>query len=648
MNWRSILAGGVALALVFASYGVAPGLASPPGDGPGLASPAPDDARGLQAGATTYAVRQGDRCFEVSPFGDGLRRVEDFYAYRNPETERSDDSYTSYSSYGTVELQENQVSAVFVYRGSEGTSLVFLHDEHGGDSQANAPHGGAVTFELRGLPSDGSWVVRDDYYDGGSQNDRWTAYGEPARSYTVDWVWRDGRTDGGAYRGLGRLGDDEAVRIAPAFDERAALWSDSLNGTTDRIRAWRLLDGDGGHVDLDTTQPVAVRPGPCRNVTIERRGTNRVRLSASGDERTEILARYVPPAPATEPNETRLSRIALRPRDPTPPFAVDVSTLAERPRGLPPVEGPTDVLAYVLVEPAGTADGRVASGTFQLDVARQRYESRNLHPDGVVLYQYRNGSWTALETPLAYRTADAYVFEATAPGSSPLALGVVEPQLSVVEVSPSAREVVRGDRVVVTARIENGGPGSGTTEVAFTVGGTVVERRTVELAAGDTRQLRFATRINQTGTWELGVGGRTVEVEVHEPRVQLEVVDLTTDRSTIEAGEEVVVTATVTNVGRVGGTGTVSFTAFGEETATERVELAPNETDVVTFAQSIEAPGTYRLGVNGETVEVTVTGTDQPQPTPTPATPAPAGGSTLVLVGILVLAGIVGLILLWR
>jgi hypothetical protein len=203
----------------------------------------------------TFHVTQGDECYEVTPIGSGDRTVEEFYDYRTPDT--SPAAYT-YSSHGTTELQANQVSNLFVYHGARGFSLVMLHDQLG-----NSPHGGTITFEITGLPSDWEWAVEDDSYRNPDDN-----FDHRETSSVIDWMWAPDRTDGAAVRGLG--GDDyDHVTIEPRFNEEAAAWGDwPYSGGDHQVRSWRLLGEGGTTVErLEKDQRVAIAKGPCPDRT---------------------------------------------------------------------------------------------------------------------------------------------------------------------------------------------------------------------------------------------------------------------------------------------------------------------------------------------------------------------------------------------
>jgi PKD repeat protein len=226
---RSTAVSGIIVALILSSIGAGVGV------GPAVGKP------------DTYAVTQGDQCWEIAPVGDGSQTVSSFYDYRaGPETR--------YSSYGTTELQESQLSQVFVYRGSEGDSLVVLHDQLNDDDR-----GGAATFTFSGLPSGGAWAVEDDQY--ASRDDRFQHSGTTS---TIDWMWSPNRTDGAAFRGLDSSSYD-AITVDPAFSEEswAAQGRDPAWPYAGDSLQWALRDGSGQTHTLDKSQPISISRGGC-------------------------------------------------------------------------------------------------------------------------------------------------------------------------------------------------------------------------------------------------------------------------------------------------------------------------------------------------------------------------------------------------
>ncbi|NHN46466.1 hypothetical protein G9464_02470 [Halostella sp. JP-L12] len=246
--------------------------------------------RPASAGSDTppdFALVQGDTCVPVRPLQGGSP-ADGLYEYQLPERYVSDENgavvgdTAPYASAGTQDLQRPQTSIAFLYRGPDGLSLVVVH------GKVDADDAGSVTFRLAGLPDDGRWLVKDDFYrdpNSGeiatSNYDRWYLDRDPQR---IDWTWGSAGTDGGVFRGLG---DDIDVTIDPAFNEEAPLFNEYYEGT---VTDWQFLTAtDGGveRVALDRSTPIRVTTGPCDDASAgseQRRRSDRQRT-----ERTQSV-----------------------------------------------------------------------------------------------------------------------------------------------------------------------------------------------------------------------------------------------------------------------------------------------------------------------------------------------------------------------
>ena len=208
---------------------------------------------------SAYVLEQADQHIPLVPL-PGTDTAEEFYQYAYPHDQFDSISGidgTTFSSEGTTDLQRDRTSILFLYDGPDGLSLVIVHGRLDGDTDA----GGTVSFQIHGLPTDGEWVVRDDYYldEDGTQSptnyDRWDVDGEV---HTIDWAYQGGRTDGGVFQGLG---DDFVIRIEPAFNDAAALAEDHDFGP---IENWEVLSGDRDDPErhsIDLDRPLVLRPG---------------------------------------------------------------------------------------------------------------------------------------------------------------------------------------------------------------------------------------------------------------------------------------------------------------------------------------------------------------------------------------------------
>jgi hypothetical protein len=199
-----------------------------------------------------YVVIQGEECRPIEPLGNGTESVETFYDYRSPDTDPSG----WYETYGEArELLREDTSQVFLYRGSEGLNLVFLHDGVG----SNTTSGGTLEAEISGLPAGGEWAVRDDEYEG--QDDDTFDGGSEA---SASWAWNQGsRTDGGAFSLKG--GDWEAFTIEMAFNEASSQYPyEKWNGEPEanEIDSWIARSG-GETYELAMDEPITIARGSC-------------------------------------------------------------------------------------------------------------------------------------------------------------------------------------------------------------------------------------------------------------------------------------------------------------------------------------------------------------------------------------------------
>ena len=263
----------------------------------------------MAAGSSTaqeeaeYSIVQEGRCVPLSPIS-GEVPVEEVYNYQmregrwNGTAGASDDGGPYYASKGLEGILRENTSHLFLYDGPEGLSLVVIHGKPGasgggngnaggggngnaggggngnagsngggggnGNAGGNGGGGGSATFTIAGLPEDGSWVVKDDFYldpETGEQHasnfDVWRDGEEPQ---TIAWTWADRATDGGAFRDLG---SDFEFEIAPGFNDDAMRLAKNYDG---EVTEWQVLSGptaDLGRTSLALDAPVTVRATAC-------------------------------------------------------------------------------------------------------------------------------------------------------------------------------------------------------------------------------------------------------------------------------------------------------------------------------------------------------------------------------------------------
>lgn len=194
---------------------------------------------------TQFIVTQGDECYQVSAIGGAWENVSAFYGYRDNSSRR------------TADYQDNNVSNLLLFHGTEGYSLVFIHNRDSGPSDQS--WGGTATMEITGLPPAGEWVIMDDDYTG--SDDQFTERGTRAK---ISWKWVEGRTDGGVYRGLNTTNDLDIV-VTPRFNEDAEAWGEWpwSGDEANRTDSWRLYTDRETTVQLDMDEQVRIMTGTC-------------------------------------------------------------------------------------------------------------------------------------------------------------------------------------------------------------------------------------------------------------------------------------------------------------------------------------------------------------------------------------------------
>ena len=91
----------------------------------------------------------------------------------------------------------------------------------------------------------------------------------------------------------------------------------------------------------------------------------------------------------------------------------------------------------------------------------------------------------------------------------------------------------------------------------------------------------------------------------------------------VNPGDKVTISATIANTGDLSGSYEVTLTINGAKVSTQTVTLAGHKSQVVTFTTTQNAPGTYRVTIDGVVGSFTVKAPPAPAPTPAPP-PTPA------------------------
>ncbi|WP_162991480.1 choice-of-anchor D domain-containing protein [Halostella salina] len=177
----------------------------------------------------------------------------------------------------------------------------------------------------------------------------------------------------------------------------------------------------------------------------------------------------------------------------------------------------TAPVGYVNVSHS-VADENISQVSFTFRVSKDSVESRNVSAGDVTLHRKVDGEWTELDTTLVGETETHYRYRGVSPGLSDFVAAVNQPQFELVEAAVSISEVRVGEAAGVEVTIDNTGKADGAFTANLLLDDTVVDRKTVTVAASSRRVLVFQQEIDEAGTYTVEVNNVTAgRVNVTDP-----------------------------------------------------------------------------------------------------------------------------------
>jgi len=164
--------------------------------------------------------------------------------------------------------------------------------------------------------------------------------------------------------------------------------------------------------------------------------------------------------------------------------------------------------------------------------------------------------------------------------------------------------VVPGERLSLQVTAENFGETAGDYEASFRVNDDEKASRTGRLDPGGSTDLTFDHTFDEAGLYTVSVGDVSLVVEVREPATA-SVSGVSVDRTSVETGQPVTLTAEVRNDAIYPGKLELNYTTNGEVTDTETVRLDADSQTTRSKEFRFDEPGSYVLGV-GDRIEDTV------------------------------------------
>ncbi|EMA24428.1 CARDB domain-containing protein [Haloarcula argentinensis] len=188
--------------------------------------------------------------------------------------------------------------------------------------------------------------------------------------------------------------------------------------------------------------------------------------------------------------------------------------------------------------------------------------------------------------------------EVTVNGEPAGTLVVGEPNITVTDHSWNTTTVSEGGAVELTVSAENTGTVSGQRDIFTIVDGKSDGGVSFNLKPDESGTKKYVHTFDEAGAFEFGTAGETQTITVGEPP-SFAVTERKLNRSTVNVGEAVEITATVTNTGDREGSFEVPFTVDGKTEVTREVTLDGGDSTTVSYIRSFDESGNRSISING-------------------------------------------------
>ena len=169
-------------------------------------------------------------------------------------------------------------------------------------------------------------------------------------------------------------------------------------------------------------------------------------------------------------------------------------------------------------------------------------------------------------------------------------------EVTSLDVTPA--KVIVNEKFTVIADISNAGKSEASYVIPIMVNGIADDRTTLKLASGKSWEIQFTLSRSRPGTYEIKVGDKSSSIRVEEPLPPvLKLSDLKLNMEVANPGEEVVVTALLSNTGGSQGDYIADLKINGAAEQSEKLILPPGVNYNLAFRIIKNDPGTYTVSI---------------------------------------------------
>jgi len=174
-------------------------------------------------------------------------------------------------------------------------------------------------------------------------------------------------------------------------------------------------------------------------------------------------------------------------------------------------------------------------------------------------------------------------------------------ELGALNISPT--EVLEGSAVTVSVDVTNAGEAGGNFEAKLKIDNTLAETKSVSIAAGETKTVSFTVDAAVSGIHDVKLNDLAGTFSVMKPP---QFANLTINPTQARVGEQVIISAEISNTGEIAGNYTVALKInnVDEETKTVMVNTGVKET--ISFTLTENTPGTYSITLGSLSGTITI------------------------------------------
>jgi len=193
-------------------------------------------------------------------------------------------------------------------------------------------------------------------------------------------------------------------------------------------------------------------------------------------------------------------------------------------------------------------------------------------------------------------------FPAPGPMAAPYPQYAGRPVFSVSNLTITPNQVKAGNAITISAIISNNGSEAGTYSVVLRINGMVENIIDLMLSPGASQATTFTVNKDTGGEYYAevdGLSGIFIIIPLVQANFTVSNLVIAPERAT--QGENIIISAMVTNNGELSGTYSAALKLKGAVESTEEISLGPGESQKISFKIAKTAPGFYNVELEGLT-----------------------------------------------